>query len=91
MGWLTTRATFGYDVVNRDDLNFFPTGKVADLGDNRAGVLIDNRFQISQTTVDLGAVGAVPALAVRRLEDVGRRAVLPRSVKRHLRQRPRAE
>ena len=57
MGWLTTRATFGYDVVNRDDLNFFPTGKVADLGDNRAGVLIDNRFQISQTTVDLGAVG----------------------------------
>jgi TonB-linked SusC/RagA family outer membrane protein len=53
-GWLTTRATFGYDVVNRNDVQFFPTGQVADLGDNRAGVRIDNRFQISQTTVDLG-------------------------------------
>ena len=55
LGWLTTRATVGYDVVNRNDVNFFPTGKVADYLDNRAGVLIDNRFQISQTTVDLGA------------------------------------
>jgi TonB-linked SusC/RagA family outer membrane protein len=53
-GWLTTRATFGYDVVNRNDVQFFPTGQVAELGDNRAGVRIDNRFQISQTTVDLG-------------------------------------
>jgi len=53
-GWLTTRATFGYDIVNRNDVQFFPTGQVADYLDNRAGVLIDNRFQISQTTVDLG-------------------------------------
>jgi TonB-linked SusC/RagA family outer membrane protein len=53
-GWLTTRATFGYDIVNRNDFNFFPTGQVADYLDNRAGVIIDNRFQISQTTVDLG-------------------------------------
>ena len=29
-GWLTTRATVGYDVVNRDDVNFFPTGRVAE-------------------------------------------------------------
>ena len=54
-GWLTTRATFGYDVVNRNDVQFFPTGQVADYLDNRAGALTDNRFQISQTTVDLGA------------------------------------
>jgi TonB-dependent starch-binding outer membrane protein SusC len=53
-GWLTTRATFGYDIVNRDDTDFFPTGQVADFTDNLAGVMIDNRFQISQTTVDLG-------------------------------------
>ena len=53
--WLTTRATFGYDVVNRNDVQFFPTGQVADYLDNRAGALTDNRFQISQTTVDLGA------------------------------------
>ena len=52
--WLTTRATFGYDVVNRNDFQFFPTGKVADYLDNLAGVIIDNRFQISQTSVDLG-------------------------------------
>ncbi|MEO7475022.1 MAG: TonB-dependent receptor, partial [Gemmatimonadales bacterium] len=53
-GWLSTRATFGYDVVNRNDVQFFPTGQVADYIDNRAGVLVDNRFQISQTSVDLG-------------------------------------
>jgi TonB-linked SusC/RagA family outer membrane protein len=53
-GWLTTRATFGYDIVNRNDFNFFPTGQVADFADNLAGVIIDNRFQVSQTTVDLG-------------------------------------
>ena len=53
-GWLSTRATFGYDVVNRKDFKFFPTGQVADFTDNRPGVSIDNRFQISQTTVDLG-------------------------------------
>ena len=27
--WLTTRATLGYDVVNRQDVQFFPTGQVA--------------------------------------------------------------
>ncbi|HEV8124094.1 MAG TPA: SusC/RagA family TonB-linked outer membrane protein [Gemmatimonadales bacterium] len=53
--WLSTRATFGYDVVNRNDVQFFPTGQVADYLQNREGLRHDNRFQISQTSVDLGA------------------------------------
>ena len=54
-GWLTTRATLGYDVTNRQDVQFFPTGQVADYLENRAGLKYDNRFQISQTSVDLAA------------------------------------
>ena len=53
--WLTSRATIGYDVVNRTDVQFFPTGEVADFGANRAGVRGQNRFDISQTSVDLAA------------------------------------
>ncbi|HEX2636890.1 MAG TPA: SusC/RagA family TonB-linked outer membrane protein [Gemmatimonadales bacterium] len=58
-GWLTGRATVGYDVVNRTDVQFFPTGEVADYPSgpqsNRLGARSNNRFQISQTSVDLGA------------------------------------
>ena len=53
--WLSTRATVGYDVVDRTDIHFFPTGEVADLEENRLGLKIDNKFQVSQTSVDLGA------------------------------------
>lgn len=53
--WLTTRATLGYDVTNRQDVQFWPTGQVADYLENRAGLKYDNRFQISQTSVDLAA------------------------------------
>ncbi|CAN5750447.1 SusC/RagA family TonB-linked outer membrane protein [soil metagenome] len=53
--WLTTRATLGYDVTNRQDVQFFPTGQVADYLENRNGLKYDNRFQISQTSVDLAA------------------------------------
>jgi len=53
--WLTGRATIGYDVVNRTDVQFFPTGQVADFSANLAGVRSQNRFDISQTSVDLGA------------------------------------
>ncbi len=53
--WLTTRATVGYDVTNRQDVQFFPTGKVADYLQKRLGEKRDNRFQISQTSVDLAA------------------------------------
>jgi TonB-linked SusC/RagA family outer membrane protein len=53
--WLTTRATVGYDIVNRRDIQFFPTGRVAPVDQNNDGVRSDNKFQISQTSVDLGA------------------------------------
>jgi outer membrane receptor protein involved in Fe transport len=53
--WLTARATLGYDVVNRTDIQFFPTGQVADFLANRDGLRFANRFQTSQTSVDLGA------------------------------------
>jgi TonB-dependent starch-binding outer membrane protein SusC len=53
--WLTTRATVGYDIVNRNDIQFFPTGQVAPVDQNNDGVRSDNKFQISQTSVDLGA------------------------------------
>lgn len=52
--WLTGRATLGYDVVNRTDVQFFPTGQVADYLSNRAGLRIQNRFDISQLSIDLG-------------------------------------
>ena len=55
--WLTTRATVGYDAVNREDIQFFPTGQVAPLDQNNEGIRIDNRFRISQTSVDLAATG----------------------------------
>ena len=59
LSWLTGRATVGYDVVNRNDVQFFPTGQVADYpgGDNsnRVGARADNRFTVSQTSIDLGA------------------------------------
>src|SRR4051812_232725 len=59
INWLTSRATVGYDVVNRQDVQFFPTGQVADYpgGDNsnRNGAKTDNRFTVSQFSVDLGA------------------------------------
>jgi len=59
INWLTSRATVGYDVVNRQDVQFFPTGQVADYpgGDNsnRNGAKTDNRFTVSQLSVDLGA------------------------------------
>jgi TonB-linked SusC/RagA family outer membrane protein len=53
--WLSTRATVGYDVVNREDIQFFPTGQVAPEAQNNEGIRTDNRFQISQTSVDLAA------------------------------------
>ncbi len=55
MTWLTTRATVGYDIANRNDIQFFPTGRVAPQDQNNDGIRADNRFQISQTSVDLAA------------------------------------
>jgi outer membrane receptor protein involved in Fe transport len=55
--WLTTRATLGYDITNRKDFQFYPTGRVAPDPSIINGQLSDNRFQISQTSVDLAATG----------------------------------
>lgn len=53
--WLTARAVVGHDLVDRTDLQFFPTGQVAAYLANRDGVKIQNAFDISQTSIDLGA------------------------------------
>jgi TonB-linked SusC/RagA family outer membrane protein len=55
LSWLTTRATLGYDVTNRQDEQLWPTGQVADYLEQRKGQKYDNRFQLSQTSVDLAA------------------------------------
>ena len=70
--WLTTRATLGYDIVNRKDIQFFPTGQVAPLDQNNDGVRSDNRFQISQTSVDLGGHRPVQAQPGAGLQDLRR-------------------
>ncbi len=55
--WLTTRATFGYDVTNRQDTQFWPTGQVNALfyPDQATGELNVTRGQTSQLSVDLGS------------------------------------
>jgi TonB-linked SusC/RagA family outer membrane protein len=53
--WLTTRATFGYDVTNRQDTQFWPTGEInATAYPTQALGEIDVvRAQTSQVSVDL--------------------------------------
>lgn len=55
IGWLTTRATFGYDVTNRQDTQFWPTGEVnADQYPvQNLGEINVTRVQTSQLSVDL--------------------------------------
>lgn len=54
-GWLSFRGALGYDLANRVDGQFFPTNEVADFLDNRAGLRRENRLQVAQTSVDVGA------------------------------------
>jgi TonB-linked SusC/RagA family outer membrane protein len=55
LGWLTTRATFGYDVTNRQDTQFWPTGEVSAIAypTENLGELNITRAQTSQISVDL--------------------------------------
>jgi TonB-linked SusC/RagA family outer membrane protein len=55
LGWLTTRATFGYDVTNRQDTQFWPTGEVNPIAYSlqNEGELNITRAQTSQLSVDL--------------------------------------
>jgi TonB-dependent starch-binding outer membrane protein SusC len=53
--WLTTRATFGYDVTNRQDTQFWPTGEInaAAYPTQALGEINVTRVQTSQLSVDL--------------------------------------
>jgi TonB-linked SusC/RagA family outer membrane protein len=55
LGWLTTRATFGYDVTNRQDTQFWPTGEinVNAYPLQNLGEINVTRAQTSQLSVDL--------------------------------------
>ncbi len=74
--WLTTRATVGYDIANRNDIQFFPTGRVAPQDQNNDGIRSDNRFQVSQTSVDLAATARFKLSPDGRLQDLGRWSVV---------------
>jgi TonB-linked SusC/RagA family outer membrane protein len=53
--WLSTRATFGYDVTNRQDTQFWPTGEVSEVAYplQHEGEINVTRAQTSQVSVDL--------------------------------------
>ena len=55
LGWLTTRATFGYDVTNRQDTQFWPTGEINAVAYplQNLGEINVTRVQTSQLSVDL--------------------------------------
>ncbi|MBA2459765.1 MAG: SusC/RagA family TonB-linked outer membrane protein [Gemmatimonadales bacterium] len=55
LSWLTTRATFGYDVTNRQDTQFWPTGEVSAVAypTQNLGELNVTRAQTSQLSLDL--------------------------------------
>ena len=55
LGWLTTRATFGYDVTNRQDTQFWPTGQLNPFAypTQNEGELNITRAQTSQLSLDL--------------------------------------
>ena len=55
LGWLTTRGTFGYDVTNRQDTQFWPTGEInpAAYPTQNLGEINVTRAQTSQLSVDL--------------------------------------
>jgi TonB-dependent starch-binding outer membrane protein SusC len=55
LSWLTTRATFGYDVTNRQDTQFWPTGEVNEAAypTQFLGEVDVVRAQTSQVSVDL--------------------------------------
>ena len=55
LSWLSTRGTFGYDVTNRQDTQFWPTGEVNPFAypTEYEGQLNITRGQASQLSVDL--------------------------------------
>jgi TonB-linked SusC/RagA family outer membrane protein len=55
ISWLTTRATFGYDVTNRQDTQWWPTGEINATAypTEALGEINVTRVQTSQVSVDL--------------------------------------
>ena len=79
LGWLTTRATFGYDVTNRQDTQFWPTGQVSEVA---YPTRIPGRAQRhpGADLADLGRPvqrGDVQGLVRLERPDGGRRTILP--------------
>jgi len=60
LGWLTTRATFGYDVTSRQDTQFWPTGEVSEVAYplQNLGEINVTRAQASQLSIDLFGAAA---------------------------------
>jgi TonB-linked SusC/RagA family outer membrane protein len=60
LGWLTTRATFGYDVTSRQDTQFWPTGEVSPVAYplQNLGEINVTRAQTSQLSIDLFGAAA---------------------------------
>jgi TonB-linked SusC/RagA family outer membrane protein len=52
--WLSARGTLGYDINNRVDLGYDPTGQVPAFGTTNLGQRTDNRAQIKSYTADVG-------------------------------------
>lgn len=57
-GFLTTRLTVGLDHTNLIDTRYQALNEGPAFSTNRRGGRTDNRFEISQTTVDAGATGS---------------------------------
>lgn len=55
LSFLSTRATVGYDVTSRTDVQFDPTNLGPAFGTTPAGAKADNRISLKSYTVDLGA------------------------------------
>jgi TonB-linked SusC/RagA family outer membrane protein len=57
LNWLTGRATLGYDIGNRTDIAFDPTGLGPAFGTTPLGAKTDSRTQLRTYTVDAGVTG----------------------------------
>jgi TonB-linked SusC/RagA family outer membrane protein len=56
--WLSSRATVGFDIGNRTDITFDPTGQGPAFGTTPLGTKIDNRTQLKTYTVDASATAS---------------------------------
>ena len=59
LNWLTGRATVGYDIGNRTDIAFDPTGQGPAFGTTPLGAKTDSRTQLRTYTVDLGVTSSL--------------------------------